>query len=178
MLTWSKYSPITNFVGPTLGQRGSNVGQRGPNEPCYLGWDTQKLLTVYPDSKVHGANMGPIWGQHDPGGPMSAPWTLLSGYICTTSFHTSNWVLVYYRKHDIKFAFSVISWRWDATDSWKRASWKTSVHVSYILNTRCVGGQATQKARPSAATVFTMFCLSKPVSAPDAFKFQYITMTS
>ena len=22
-----------------------------------------------PDSKVHGANMGPIWGQQDPGGP-------------------------------------------------------------------------------------------------------------
>ena len=28
-----------------------------------------------PDSKVHGANMGPIWG------PMLAPWTLLSGTI-------------------------------------------------------------------------------------------------
>ena len=22
-----------------------------------------------PDSKVHGANMGPIWGREDPGGP-------------------------------------------------------------------------------------------------------------
>ena len=22
-----------------------------------------------PDSKVHGANMGPTWGQQDPGGP-------------------------------------------------------------------------------------------------------------
>ena len=22
-----------------------------------------------PDSKVHGANMGPIWGRQDPGGP-------------------------------------------------------------------------------------------------------------
>ena len=30
---------------------------------------------AYPDSKVHGANMGPIVG------PMLAPWTLLSGYI-------------------------------------------------------------------------------------------------
>ena len=27
----------------------------------------------------HGANMGPIWGRQDPGGPMLAPWTLLSG---------------------------------------------------------------------------------------------------
>ena len=26
-------------------------------------------LVMTPDSKVHGANMGPIWGQQDPGGP-------------------------------------------------------------------------------------------------------------
>ena len=28
---------------------------------------------AYPDSKVHGANMGPIWGQQDPGGPHVGP---------------------------------------------------------------------------------------------------------
>ena len=27
----------------------------------------------YPDSKVHGANMGPIWGRQDPGGPHAGP---------------------------------------------------------------------------------------------------------
>ena len=26
-----------------------------------------------PDSKVHGANMGAIWGRHDPGGPYVDP---------------------------------------------------------------------------------------------------------
>ena len=26
-------------------------------------------LNMFPDSKVHGANMGPIWGPQDPGGP-------------------------------------------------------------------------------------------------------------
>ena len=26
-------------------------------------------LLTNPDSKVHGANMGPIWGRQDPGGP-------------------------------------------------------------------------------------------------------------
>ena len=26
-----------------------------------------------PDSKVHGANMGPIWGRQDPGGPRVGP---------------------------------------------------------------------------------------------------------
>ena len=26
-----------------------------------------------PDGKVHGANMGPIWGRQDPGGPHVGP---------------------------------------------------------------------------------------------------------
>ena len=28
---------------------------------------------AYPDSKVLGANMGPIWGRQDPGGPHIGP---------------------------------------------------------------------------------------------------------
>ena len=42
--------------------------------PCYI-----KILLYlvfpdrYPDSKVHGANMGPIWGRQDPGGPHVGP---------------------------------------------------------------------------------------------------------
>ena len=28
---------------------------------------------ISPDSKVHGANMGPIWGRQDPGGPHIGP---------------------------------------------------------------------------------------------------------
>ena len=32
-----------------------------------------------PDSRVHGANMWPIWVRQNPGGPMLAPRTLLSG---------------------------------------------------------------------------------------------------
>ena len=28
---------------------------------------------TYPDSKVHGANMGPIWGRHDSGVPYVGP---------------------------------------------------------------------------------------------------------
>ena len=30
---------------------------------------SQYDLCPIPDSKVHGANMGPAWGQQDPGGP-------------------------------------------------------------------------------------------------------------
>ena len=25
--------------------------------------------SLYPDSRFHGANMGPTWGRQDPGGP-------------------------------------------------------------------------------------------------------------
>ena len=30
---------------------------------------------ITPDSKVHGDNMGPIWGWQDPGGPHVGPMT-------------------------------------------------------------------------------------------------------
>ena len=31
------------------------------------------ILQQHPDSKVHGANMGPIWDRQDPGGPHVSP---------------------------------------------------------------------------------------------------------
>ena len=31
------------------------------------------LFIWYPDSRVHGANVGPIWGRQDPGGPHVGP---------------------------------------------------------------------------------------------------------
>ena len=41
-------------------------------------------MNNYPDSKVHQANMGPIWGRQDPGGPHVGPmnfanWVVLNG---------------------------------------------------------------------------------------------------
>ena len=33
----------------------------------------QENLKMSPDNKVHGANMAPIWGRHDPGGPKVGP---------------------------------------------------------------------------------------------------------
>ena len=39
----------------------------GENEP-FIG-----NLKSNPESKVHGANMGPIWGRQDPGGPHAGP---------------------------------------------------------------------------------------------------------
>ena len=34
-------------------------------------WST--LVQIIPDSMVHGAYMGPIWGRQDPGGPHVGP---------------------------------------------------------------------------------------------------------
>ena len=35
----------------------------------WLCCEFQQIHTVYPDSKIHGANIGPTWGRQDPGGP-------------------------------------------------------------------------------------------------------------
>ena len=46
---------------------------------CTLSKHQSKLFSrhwcpmLFPDSKVHGANMGPIWGWQDPGGPHVGP---------------------------------------------------------------------------------------------------------
>ena len=32
-------------------------------------WGNCISIINYPDSKIHGASMGPTWGQQDPGGP-------------------------------------------------------------------------------------------------------------
>ena len=45
------------------------------------------IFQSIPDSRVHGANMGPIWVLSAPGGPMLAPWTLLSGMFFRDAWH-------------------------------------------------------------------------------------------
>ena len=52
------------------------------HEPSYNGWDKVDIKyhfyrdLSYPDSKVHGASMGPTWGRQDPGGPNVGPTNL------------------------------------------------------------------------------------------------------
>ena len=43
---------------------------------------------VTPDSKVHGANMGPIWGRQDPGGPHVRPMNLVVWDVTLSQFIT------------------------------------------------------------------------------------------
>ena len=59
---------IVKFMGPTWGPSGSARTQVGPmSAPWTL------LSGNIPDSKVHGAYMGPIWACQDPGGPYVGP---------------------------------------------------------------------------------------------------------
>ena len=53
-----------------------------------------------PDSKDHGANMGPTGGRQDPCGPMWATWTLLSGEatrwtLCDSLVHPFTEIALY-----------------------------------------------------------------------------------
>ena len=52
---------------------------------CRYTSQRQTLYHAIPDSKVHGANMGPTWGRQDPGGPHVVPmnlaiWDVLQEY--------------------------------------------------------------------------------------------------
>ena len=41
--------------------------------PCASPKSARAEKQGFPDSKVHGANMGPIWGRQGPGGPHVGP---------------------------------------------------------------------------------------------------------
>ena len=49
-----------------------NKAQQSKNR-VHISWDILYDMKLYPDSKVHGANMGPIWGLQDPGGSHIGP---------------------------------------------------------------------------------------------------------
>ena len=57
------------------------------------------MANIHPDSKVHGANMGPIWGRQDPSGPHVGPMNLaiwefngMGGIQCTTPASDADFV--------------------------------------------------------------------------------------
>ena len=44
-----------------------------------------------PDSKVHGANMGPIWGRQDPGGPHVGPMNFAIWVVTKNPPYLEHW---------------------------------------------------------------------------------------
>ena len=78
---------IARFMGPTWGPPVADRTQVGPMlAPWSLltGVFASVFVCVHhcPDSKVHGANMGPTWGRQDPGGPHVGPMNLANRSFC------------------------------------------------------------------------------------------------
>ena len=86
--TWVLSAPDGPHVGPmNLAIReGYDLGTRSaflvliwekPTVVFHPQWthdiELDYYIMNYPDIKVHGANMGPIWGRQDPGGPHIGP---------------------------------------------------------------------------------------------------------
>ena len=78
-------------------------------------WGSPGLGYFYPDSNVHGANMGPIWGRQDPGGPHVGPMNFAVWvYIATLTVppviaKLSKWRFFFQSIHSTS-ANTVINW--------------------------------------------------------------------
>ena len=90
-----------------------------------------------PDSKVHGANMGPIWGRQDPGGPHVGPMNLvLRGmYACVhpSGLHYWHW-LNRMKPWGIRVKPTII-WQPQSTKPW----WRHQMETFSALLTLCEG---------------------------------------
>ena len=69
-----------------------------------------KYIYKQTDSKVHGANMGPIWGRQDQVGPILAQWTLLSGRLKFKKCSVS-WVTILHQEPIIPYISTFIEER-------------------------------------------------------------------
>ena len=72
-------------------------------DPCCMNSWAYFISNHYPDSKVHGADMGPTWVLRPQMGPILAPWTLLWGIVSTNAssgYTTSAQTLCDHRKND------------------------------------------------------------------------------
>ena len=67
---------LSGLARPQLGRLG--VGGSKPFSSALLLSQFFRMVikNFYPDNKVHGATMGPIWGRQDPGGPHVGPTNL------------------------------------------------------------------------------------------------------
>ena len=65
------------FMWPLRADNRYDYKPDGYCHPIFLAW-----YKVTPDSKVHGVNMGPIWGRQDPGGPHLGPMNFAIWDIC------------------------------------------------------------------------------------------------
>ena len=99
-----------------LSQRwlGSRWPYGGTGSQYVQGPHNETIVQTYPDSKVHGANMGSIWGQQDPGGPHVGPMNLAL-WVNISAIHP----MKYANSFIVLFAMAILS---VPLDSWGKVS--------------------------------------------------------
>ena len=89
MGTWTNAmndNPLFNLV--TIIARLFSGDVLSVSEGC---WNRVPIIGTIPDSKVHGAYMGPIWGRQDPGGRHVGPMNfVIWGYLDWTNLSSMN----------------------------------------------------------------------------------------
>ena len=79
---WHHRKPVNQWQRSFLMKSALSFANRFATMPAH---SSNTGPSPYPESKVHGANMGHTWGRQDPVGPTLASWTLLSGFACYVS---------------------------------------------------------------------------------------------
>ena len=71
--TWHNALFLTKASNVTCWADGANNVPRLWQAGKMENFEWRFMGRIIPDSKVHGASMGPIWGRQDPGGPHDGP---------------------------------------------------------------------------------------------------------
>ena len=108
--------------------------------PCFLidscHWNCFEWKYHYPDSKVHGANMGPIWGRQDPGGSHVGPMNLqCAGFLTNHSCQlivASNAMWCLWSKSTLVQVIDELKLPYGQLDSWEKTSMKLKWKIIFL----------------------------------------------
>ena len=103
-------------------------------------YTTIVYVDIIPDSKVHGANMEPIWGRQDPGGPHVGPMNLaLLDHVGAYAIHPILQVLAdscCFQRHEGMYIYSELKYSlwmsWYYKIWYHLLSYQTILHLNII----------------------------------------------
>ena len=87
-------------------------------------WNVTTILANNPYSKFHGANMGPIWGQQDPGGPHDGPMNFVIWECMITSIQMKQPWRIWQAKETVWLYYSL----YNQTQTTQRKD----MHILYV----------------------------------------------
>ena len=148
----STFDTTTEACQPQMGHwKGGPRLKSGWLRTLLFGMDSHPQLDSFPDSKVPEANMGPIWGRWDPGGPHVGPmnfaiWvkSLAPGRngknFKRTIFNLTSWIWFFSNSYEIILGrmpldtrddkstlVQVMAWRCQATSHYLSQLWHRSM---------------------------------------------------